>query len=1013
MNTSPEQKHAPEEVPERAGVGTITFLFTDIEGSTRLLQRLGAHYADVLVEQRRLLRAVFQERNGREVDTAGDGFFVVFDRARDGVMAAISAQRVLAGHVWPMGAVVRVRMGVHTGEPVLVGGSYVGLDVHRAARICAAGHGGQVLISQATRELVEHDLPEDVSFRALGEHRLKDLEHTEHLSQLVISGVPADFPPLRTMGIRSGNLRPSSTDFIGREEEVATIRHLLLRPAVRLLTLTGPGGTGKTRLGFEAASGLQDAFTDGIYAVNLAPILEAGLVPSCIADTLNVMEDPARPVLDVLKHQLRDRHLLLFLDNFEQVVGAAPAIADLLGACPALKVLVTSRTVLHLSGEYEYQVPPLALPDPMRLPDIEALLRFSALVLFVERARAVRPGFALTVENAGIIAAICIRLDGLPLALELAAARIKLFSPQAMLARLDSRLDLLKGGARDLHPRHQTLRQTIAWSYDLLSAHEQRFFRRLAVFAGGCTLEGVSRVCAMTADPRAEPLDVVAALVDQSLLRQQEGPDGEPRFVMLETIREFGLECLELSGEAAETRQTFATYLLELVEQAAPALTGAQQEWWIDQLEAELGNLRAALQWASGQGGAEIGLRIGAALWRFWAIRGHLHEGRETLETLLTLPDVQAPTPIRAQALNGLGTLIHEMSDFQAARPLLEESLSIWRALGDEQGMAVSLNNLVWVMSMLGDYEDAQRFSQESMVLNQRLGNRRNSAVALHNLGWLNIQQRRYRQASEQFRESLSVRQVIGDQRGCGYERANLALVVSLMGDYDQAETLAQEALAILGRLGDRQIIAWARAIQGYIAFEQEKGDHGAACLEESCRLWRETGNRFGLAWSLCILGNILPLQGETARAWICGTESLAISRQTGSRWGLVMALNHLGYLALAQHQFPQAQTFFLEALAVHRAYGGLHTLAECLEGVAVLALEQGVEVSSTLLFGKADRIRQQDETPRPPRLRATFHTTLAHLQTRMGATAFQAAWDRGATMTLDEVLEATRLHGA
>lgn len=991
--------------------GTVTFLFTDIEGSTRLLQQLGKQYAEVLLEQRRLLRAVFRETNGREIDTAGDGFFVVFDRARDGVAAAVAGQRVLARHAWPMGVVVRVRMGLHTGEPALVAGSYVGLDVHRAARIGAAGHGGQVLLSQATRQLVEHDLPEGVSLRTLGEHRLKDLEHPEHLAQLVLAGLPSDFPPLRTMGTRSGNLVPPSTVFIGREEEVATIRHLLLRPAVRLLTLTGPGGTGKTRLGFEAASGLQHAFPDGVYCVKLAPILDAELVPSCIAAALNLVEDPVRPVLEILKHQLRDRCILLVLDNFEQVVEAAPALAALLLACPALKMLVTSRKVLHLSGEYEYQVPPLALPDPARLPGTDALRQFSALALFIERAQAVRPGFVLTEENAGAVAAICMQLDGLPLAIELAAARIKLFSPQAMLARLDSRLDLLRGCARDLHPRHQTLRQTIAWSYDLLTAHEQRFFRRLAVFAGGCTLESASRVCAVTADPLSEALDVVAALVDQSLLRQQEGLDGEPRFVMLETIREFGLECLAHAGEAAETRQAFATWMQEQVEQAAPALTGAEQGRWLDRLEAELGNLRAVLQWTREQGEAETGLRIGAVLWRFWAIRGHLREGREALEALLALPDAQAPTPIRAQALNGLGTLVHEISDFLTARPLLEEGLSIWRALGDEPGMAIALNNLAWVASMLGDFEGARQYSQESMALSRKLEDPRGMAVVLHNLGWLNTQQRRYRTAGEQFREGLSLRSVIGDQRGYGYDQANLAFVRSLMGDYGEAEALVHEGLSVLNRLKDRQIIAWALAVQGYIAVEQGQVDRGAACLEESCLLWRETGNRFGLAWSLCVLGGALQVRGEADRAWASVAEGLAICRQTGSRWGLVMALNHLGHLALARQDLVQARQLFQEALAVHRAYGGMHTLTECLEGAALLLLQQEEAVPATLLFAQADRIHHQDEAPPSPRLQSLCRTALAHLQARMGAAAFQRAWDEGRGMTLEEVMEAAGLH--
>jgi predicted ATPase/class 3 adenylate cyclase len=534
--------------------GTVTFLFSDIEHSTRLLQHLGERYAEVLAAYRRLLRKAFQAWDGYKIDTAGDGFFVAFQRATHAVDAAVAAQRALAVYDWPEGVPVRVRMGLHTGEPTLTASGYIGLDVHRAARICAAGHGGQTLLSQTTRALIEHDLPAGVRLQDLGTHRLKDLQRPERLYQLVIPSLPVDFPPLQSLDRRTHNLPIQPTPLIGREQLSAAACELLRRTDVRLLTLSGPGGTGKTRLGLQVAADLLEDFESGVYFVPLAAIRDAALVALSIARTLDIQEKAGQALLDSPHESLHDKQMLL-LDNFEQVVAAAPLVAELLAACPRLKCLITSRVVLRLSGEHEFPVPPLALPDPRHLPAVDALSQYAAVALFIQRAPAVKPDFRVDNTNAPAVAEICVRLDGLPLAIELAAARIKLLPPQAILARLGHRLELLRGGARDMPDRHQTLRQAIAWSYDLLEMGEQALFRRLAVFARGCMLEAAEAVCLAVHDPAAGPrqglevLDGVASLLDKSLLRQQEHTSGEPRLRMLETIREYGLECLTASGE--------------------------------------------------------------------------------------------------------------------------------------------------------------------------------------------------------------------------------------------------------------------------------------------------------------------------------------------------------------------------------------------------------------------------------------------------------------------------------
>jgi class 3 adenylate cyclase len=471
---------------ERLPTGTVTFLFSDIEGSTRLLQQLGEEYAGLVEDHARILRSVTADLGGTEVGTEGDSFFAVFPNPARAVEAASRIQRSLTEHPFP--EPVRVRIGLHTGEGRLGGDNYLGIDVNRAARIASAGHGGQVLLSEATRTLVERSLPGGVRLRDLGSHRLKDLAHPERLYQLVVEGLPADFPPPRTLDARPNNLPLQLTSFIGRDGELAEVKKLLL-DGTRLLTLTGPGGTGKTRLALQAAADTLTEFEDGAYLVDLASIADPGLVISTIAETLGVKEDPGTALQETLREHLKGKEILLVLDNFEQVVDAGAAVIELLQTAPRLKVLVTSRAVLRRYGEQEFPVPPLALPDPAHLPDVGALGQYEAVALFIERAMAVKPDFAVTEDNAKALAEITARLDGLPLAIELAASRIKLLSPQGILDRLGRRLPLLTSRISDAPERRQTLRGTIDWSYDLLDENERRLFENVSVFMGGGSLE--------------------------------------------------------------------------------------------------------------------------------------------------------------------------------------------------------------------------------------------------------------------------------------------------------------------------------------------------------------------------------------------------------------------------------------------------------------------------------------------------------------------------------------------
>ena len=773
--------------------------------------------------------------------------------------------------------------------------------MHRAARICAAGHGGQTLLSQTTRALVEYDLPAGVSLRDLGAHRLKDLQRPERLYQLVIPDLPADFPPLKSLDRRAHNLPVQPTPLIGRERISAAACALLRRADVRLLTLTGPGGTGKTRLGLQVAADLLEDFEGGVYFVPLAAIRDPALVASSIARTLGIQEKAGQVLLDSLKESLQDKQMLLVLDNFEQVVAAAPLVAELLAACPRLKCLVTSRVVLRLSGEHEFPVPPLELPDPRRLPAIDTLSQYAAVELFIQRALAVKPDFRVDNANAPAVAEICVRLDGLPLAIELAAARIKLFPPQAMLARLGRRLELLRGGARDMPDRHQTLRHAIAWSYDLLEAGEQALFRRLAVFARGCTLEAAEAVCQAVHDPAAGPgqslevLDGVASLVDKSLLRQQEQASGEPRFRMLETIREYGLECLTASGEEPAVRRAHADYYLALAEAAEPALTGPEQATWLERLEAEHDNLRAALRWAEESGEAEIGLRLAGALCQFWLIRGHLREGQEWLARLLGLAGASPYTAARAKALTGRDIWLIIWATTLRRTPFLRR---VW-PFGGSSGIRVvspphSTTSGGWRCIGMTTLRRA-RFPTESLAIWRELGDKAGIATSLHNLGWVAYYQGEYAAAYALCQESLGLRRELGDKRGIAFELGSMGRTAHRQGDYRRATALLEEALALCQDMGVKQLFAWASTLLADVAHDQGNDERATALLEESLTLFRDIGHQDGPALTLSVLGTVAHAQGDNERATALLEESLGLWTAIGFKWGMATTLQSPG----------------------------------------------------------------------------------------------------------------------
>jgi predicted ATPase len=717
--------------------------------------------------------------------------------------------------------------------------------------------------------------------------------------------------PIQCWEGRPSNLPVQRTALVGREKELAAAKSLLLRQDVRLVTVTGPGGIGKTRLVLQLASVMEGSFPGGTYFAALAAVRDPDSVASVIAQALGVSETGEKAPLEALKEHMQKSSqvpMLLILDNFEHLVTAAPVVAELLCFGPGLRIVVTSRAALRIYGEHEFPVPPLAVPDSRSSQPVAVLCQYSGVKLFVQRATAVKPDFEITEENAPAVAEICSRLDGLPLAIELAAARIKLLSPSAMRARLASRLQLLTGGARDLPTRQQTLRGAIDWSYDLLNPAEQKLFRRLSVFVDGCTLEAVEAVCDTRSDLGLDLLEGIASMMDKSLMQQVEHEGGESRFIMLETIREYGLEKLAASNEEALTKRSHAAYYLVLAEECAAEGSGAEKTRSLDQFEVEHDNFRAALDWLVQSGEAEWGLRLGAALFRFWETREYLSEGREWLSKLLKLKDTAAPTKARARALFAAGVLTGEQGDYTSAEAFMKQSMEIARQREDQQGVAVSLNALAVNARDRGDVAASRALFEQSLALWREAGDRVAVARAL----------------------------------------SNLANVLKLAGDYAGARSLYEECLSIFRELGDRTGIAWSLNHQGDVVREQ--GDTAAARLlyEQSLAKFQELGDLWGLAGSLADLGNLARDEKDYSAAHSLYRESVGIFQKLEQKRGIARLLECFACSAAAQSQAERSLRLAGAAAALRHSLGGALTPVEQAN------LERALEPARRLLAGPA-----------------------------------------------------------
>ncbi len=953
----------PEPAPE-----PLTFLFTDLEGSSRLWEEHPDAMREALVRHDRLLRSCIEGHGGRVFKTMGDAFFAAFPEARRAVEAAVAAQLELAAVrvSTPEGELpLKVRMALHTGPAEELHGGYFGATVNRAARLVPVGHGGQVLLSGAAYAAVGDRLPPETAVNDMGPHRLKDLDGAERIFQLWHPELQGDFPPLRSLDnpLLKHNLRRQLTRFIGREKDLAAVRTLV--DEVRLLTLTGPGGTGKTRLALQLAADLVGQSEDGVWFTELAALADPALVPAAVAAALGLREVTGNPILETLVEHLKGKRVLLVLDNCEHLLEACARFVDaLLREASQLRVLATSREPLGTYGETVYRVPSLTLPDPVRDVEPHELNRYEAVRLFRERAVQVQPGFEITRGNGPALASVCVRLDGIPLALELAAARVRSLTLEEIDRGLDQRFQLLTGGARAALPRQQTLQSLIDWSYDLLNPVERILLDRASVFAGGWTLEAAEAVCAGERLEDWEVLDVLTSLADKSLVTVA-AAEGTTRYGLLETVRQYAAERLAEKGQAEAWRRRHLEYFTGLARAAESHLGGPEQKRWLEQLDPERANLRAALEWSAAHN-PDAGLEMIGLVWRFWDLRGHVAEGRNLVTALLAASDAEKRTADRARALHTAGLFAFRHGDFAAAQARYEESLEIAREVGDPSAVASALNQLGNVAWMQGDYPTAQARHEESLQLRKELGDRRGVGASLNNLG--NLAQRLSDLAAARacLEECLEITREFGDQTGIAITLNNLGNTVRLQGDADGARRMHEECL----------------------------------------RIRRELGDPVGIASSLNNLAMALHDLGELAAARALLQEGMGVKQELGDRQGIAQSLGNQAEIAYDLGDYSEARTLYLDALQIFLDLGDPWAIAGALEGLAGLAglLERPDGLDAARIAAAAATLREEIGAPVPAHEVPRYERQLAQVRAALGdEAAFNLAWEEGSRLSAEE----------
>ncbi len=901
--------------------GAVTYLLTDIAGSTRLWDEHSAAMHLAHPRHSDLITACVEQHHGRIIRERGEGDsrFAVFVQPIHAVQAALAIQQAFLSENWPLPAPLRVRIALHMGGSTGPhnGDDYASPAAQRCARLRALAAGGQTLLSRVILELVADHLPAEVALRPLGTHRLQDLERPEEVFQLCHPTLPDDFPPLLSLDRRPTNLPGQISSFVGREREMHEVIHLLEK--TRLLTLLGAGGTGKTRLSLQVGADLLDRYPDGVWLVELAPLSERALAWQAVAAVLGVREEPGRMLEQTLQNALQAKTMLLILDNCEHLIGVCAKMAEtLLQGCPQLRILTSSRETLNVPGEVTYYVPSLSLPRIGEKVPTERLLEFEGVRLFMDRARTTTPTFTLTEANAGAVVQICRRLDGIPLALELAAVRVRMLNPDQLLTRLDDRFRLLTGGSRTTLPRQQTLRALVDWSYDLLTDRERRLWGRLSVFANGWKLKAAEEVCAGGEIEVWEVLDILSQLVDKSIVLAEERA-GAVRYRMLESLREYGKARLAEREETAEIQGQYTAYYLAFAEEAHGHLRGPEQAEWIARLDTERENLYAAFELCLVQAQnpedtdvvTESMLRFAATLADYWRTCGYLSEGRSRLTVVLALPNAPLYPAPYAACLNVAGILAWLQSDYLEACQFITQSLDLKRAMNDKTGMASALGNLGNIARDAGDYKIARTYLEEGLHLARETQDTRTLSVVLNSLGALHREQGQPAQALPFLEESLELRRQSGDKRGISLTLNNLGTVLHNLGEKARARAMQEESLTLLREIGDRQNMAVLLNNLGNRAKEAGNLSEACAYLEEGQRLAQELGDRQNAAIALVNLGSLAEEMGDRPLAAARYAECLRLSDELGAKVIMGYALNGLTLLALRQEDWERAVLLF------------------------------------------------------------------------------------------------------
>jgi len=935
--------------------GTVSFLFTDIEGSTKIAQARADKWESLQQRHHTIVQSAIETHNGNVFRVIGDALCAAFHTASDGLNAAIEAQRKLQAENWG-GSPVKVRMGLHTGSAEFIGNDYHGyMTLARAQRVMSVAYGAQILLSNASAELLQNELPEGITLRDMKEHRLKGLLNPEHLWQIVAPDLQQDFAPLQSLNEIPNNLPMQLTSFVGRKNEIAELKQEL--EAHRLVTLTGSGGTGKTRLSLQVAAELLENFDHGVWFIELAPLTDPDLIPQTILSAIGISEQPAKTPLDFLEEYLHAKKMLIVLDNCEHLVTPSAKVANaLLNAAPELRILASSREALGVKGELSYPVPSLSLPDVRHLPTIEQLSLYEAVRLFIDRALLVAPHFGVDKDNAPFIAQICYRLDGIALAIELAAARTKMLSVEQISKRLDDRFRLLTGGARTALPRQQTLRAMIDWSYDILSENERLLLRRLSVFAGSWTLDAVEKVCAGDEIDSDDGLDLLTQLVNKSLVVVMEGSQGrERRYRMLETIRQYAREKLLEAGGSEIVRDKHLAYFVKLVEEAEPELYRANQLSWLNRLEDELDNIRMAIEWSL-ETNVEAGLRIAALPWRFWLARGYLREFGEWLAQLLErYTTVDA---LHAQALAVYSDTIYRQGNFPETIKYARQSLEMARTLADRRLEAFCLSFLGVSILLQGNVADGAPLIEQALAIYRVLEDKIGQATALEWLSWGNT-------STSYSREALRLYRELGHLAGIAGSLVALSQLTLQMGDLSSLAPWLEEALSISRQLGSQRSQAWILNTFGRLAFSQ--GDYGLAIsyFEEAMLLGDKNGDRFENLWAQVRMAHAVFLEGDIQRARGMFEDSIRGMQEAGLMIGLVYAI----------------------------------------EGVASLNVNQGQVENAADLFAWSDAMREKIGDHRPPIEQALVDKDLAVIHSKLDDAEFTRFARDGHAMTVEQAI--------